>query len=116
MLLMQRTPCPNAIPAGRTVLPWSRIVCAVGFSPLLVSSRLSAARLAAPLATMLAPPVDALLSQPRSGPAGGFEHGQPITPAVPGVQKGTPGVQLKRASSLTASSVVNEFVAPKSIW
>src|SRR5258706_5548717 len=106
MLLMQRTPCPNAIPAGRTVLPWSRIVCAVGFSPLLVSSRLSAARLAAPLATMLAPPVDALLSQPRSGPAGGLEAGEPVTTPVAGGQEGTPGVELDRAAGVNPRSAV----------
>src|SRR5258706_9126762 len=113
MLLMQRTPCPNAIPAGRTVLPWSRIVCAVGFSPLLVSSRLSAARLAAPLATMLAPPVDALLSQPRSGPAGGVEPGAPIPPAGPGGREGAPRGPLKRAAGLDAAGGGEEFVAPE---
>src|SRR5215470_16184164 len=40
-----------------------------------------------PDAAIDAPPVADELSQPRSGPAAGFEHGQAKTPATPGSQR-----------------------------
>src|SRR5215831_17726860 len=67
-------------------VPWSRMLVAVGFSPLVVKTRLSAPRYESPEAASDAPPVAAELSQPRPGPDGGFAHGQPITPERPGSQ------------------------------
>src|SRR5437762_9993980 len=71
--------------------PWKKTLAAVGFSPLAVSTSVSAASEATPAEESCAPPVADELSQPRSGPPGGFAHGQAATPLTPGSQKEMPG-------------------------
>jgi hypothetical protein len=62
------------------------MLVAVGFSALVVNTIVSAASEGVPVDVIVAPPVAALLSQPRSPPEGELEQGQVITPASPGVQ------------------------------
>src|ERR1700741_4379503 len=57
---------------------------AVGFSSVVVKTRLSEEREFPPYAHKTAPPVPEELSQPLPGPPGGFEHGQAMTPPTPG--------------------------------
>src|SRR5262245_38430462 len=71
-----RMPCPKATPPATKPCPWSTMLKAVGFSPLVVNTSVSAERLVVPLAESTAPPVPAELSHPRVGPLGGFPHGQ----------------------------------------
>src|SRR5580765_4421392 len=63
------------------------MLAAVGRSPCVVNTSVSSASEALPAAASAAPPVADEFSQPRPGPAGGFEHGHTITPAEPGSQK-----------------------------
>src|SRR5215831_1081205 len=79
----QRTPCPYTTPPAFSSVPWSRMLVAVGFSPLVVKTSPSDERRVPPDAARTAPPVAAELSQPLPGPAGGFEQGQAITPPIP---------------------------------
>src|SRR5215471_20226385 len=60
---------------------------AVGFSSLVVKTRLSAESEAMPVAESAAPPVADELSHPRAEPAGGFEHGHGRAPPTPGSHK-----------------------------
>src|SRR6187399_2563612 len=87
---VQRTPWPNAKPAAESAFPCSTMLDAVGFSSAVVNTSASFASEASPLAAICAPPVPALLLQPRPGPPGGFEHGHEITPADPGSQTTSP--------------------------
>src|SRR5258708_39821267 len=83
----QRTPCPKTTPETEALVPESTMLVAVGFSAVVTKTRLSAASEGVPPAPIVAPPVPALLSQPRSGPTGGLAQGQAITPARPGEQE-----------------------------
>src|SRR5262245_5565742 len=75
------------MPAAGDVVPCRSTLVAVGFSPLVVKTRLSDERYSPPETERLAPPVAAELSQPRSAPEGGFEQGHPATPPTPGSQR-----------------------------
>src|SRR6187399_2032632 len=83
---VQRTPWPNLMPLALSASPCSTTLVADGSSSAVVNIALSFASEAAPLSVSTAPPVPALLSHPRPAPPGGFEHGQGITPPVPGSQ------------------------------
>src|SRR5881397_416653 len=77
-------PWPKTAPPEIRVLPWRTMLVAVGFSPLVVKTRLSIDRYEMPEAVRDAPPVAEELSQPRPVPEGGFPHGQAITPLAAG--------------------------------
>src|SRR5690349_17459796 len=63
------------------------MLVAVGSSPYVPSSSVSAASRATPAAASEAPPVPAELLQPCPDSEGGFEQGQPMTPPAPGSQR-----------------------------
>src|SRR5262249_50861898 len=78
------------------------MLVAVARSPPVASTRLSDGRYATPEAESAAPPVPDELSQPRSLPLGGFEHGQAITPPAPGSQRLASG-EYSRSRTNTSS-------------
>src|SRR5262245_8685420 len=84
---------------------------AVGFCPLVVNTRLSAAREAAPEAARRAPPVFEELVQPVPEPVGGFWHGHAITPPAPGSQRLVKPPPPPPPRSWTNTSA-NPFVSP----
>src|SRR5262245_20317069 len=81
---VHRTPIPNGTPVGWLWLHSPTKERDMGRSPVVVNTRLSDEREAAPAALRVAPPVPAEFSHPRPGPDGGFAHGHPITPPDPG--------------------------------
>jgi hypothetical protein len=85
------------------------MLVAVGFSPLVVNTSVSPSSAGVPLALKAAPPVEELLSHPRSNPAGGLLQGQGMTPPTPGLQKDVMGVCAKadpaRANTLKRAAV-----------
>ena len=66
---------------------WIMMLSTVGRCANEVKTSVSAASEAAPVAVSPAPPVSAVLLQPRPGPVAGFPHGQAMTPATAGSQK-----------------------------
>jgi hypothetical protein len=89
-------------------VPWSTTLVAVGFSPLVVNTSVSDERYATPDAERIAPPVAAELSQPWPDPAGGFAHGQGITPSTPGSHR-----LVKLVASLSRTKMsCTKFVSP----
>jgi hypothetical protein len=83
---------------------------ALGFSPEVVNTRSSKARLVPPEADRIAPPVAEELLQPLPGPLGGFEQGQTITPAVPGSHSDWKLVPISRSRRKMSAA---PFVSPK---
>src|SRR5689334_16807757 len=70
---------------------------AVGFSPFVVNTRVSAVSSACPLDVICAPPVLDELLQPLGEPPGGFEQGQVGTEPTPGWQISVPGGKMPRS-------------------
>src|ERR1700741_3261857 len=83
---------------------------AVGFSPLVVKTRLSAESFVVPLADSAAPPVAEELSQPRVGPLGGFAQGQ--VRARVRVPTGSHMLENAVASRSRMKTSVVRFVSP----
>ena len=106
----QRTPWPNTVPVLTSASPWSTMLVALGSSPAVLNTTVSAESSAWPPEPSTAPPEPAELLQPLVEPGGSCAllHGHAITPARPGTHMSAPGEQYVYVMLIVMAS---EFVS-----